>query len=690
MKHAIKLPALTLGVCYYPEHWDENLWRDDLLRMKEYGIDVIRVAEFSWSLIEKEEGVYDFTFWDRFLDLASEEQMKVIFCTPTATPPVWLTEKYPEVLNADGDGNLFHHGMRRHYTLTSKKYIKMCSCLVEKMGEHFNQYPCIIGWQIDNEVNCEINEYYAECDHAAFRCYLREKYHTLEELNDKMGTVFWNQIYTDWDQVYLARRSPSGLGKTNPHMMLEQRRFISYSAVKFVAIQASILKKTVGDRFITTNGIFADIDYQTLLESGVDFICYDNYPNFAYQAGREHVQGENLKDRNASFNLARVRSISPLFGIMEQQAGPGGWNFRMLQPAPKPGQMRLWTWQAVAHGADMISYFRWRTSSKGTEIYWHGLNDYSNEPNRRLEELRQIHKEIDIVNELSEGIVGRPYAAIVAILTDYDNTWDGESDTWHGPLRDFSMDGWFRALEHTHMPFDLVDIRDTKKAEELSGYQLVVYPHASILNEKRIEILTEYVTTGGQLVMGCRTGYKNEYGHCPMAVMPGPAKALCGVTVTDFTNIGPLDEKQYFDWDGECVPAPVFNDVLKPEAGTEVFGHYINNYYKGLPALTRRRLGKGAAWYFGGGFAEKTAAVFLEKLQIANPVREGMKIPKEVEVAVRGNYLFLLNFKGDEVKIEFGKIMQDILGGERKVGTCMMAPYGVWILAESNLETKKN
>lgn len=680
MKHAINFSRLVLGVCYYPEHWEENLWRDDLRRMKEYGIEVVRVAEFSWSLMEKKEDEYDFSFWDRFLDLAGEEQMKVIFCTPTATPPVWLTEKYPEVLNADGDGNLFHHGMRRHYTLTSEKYISLCSRLVERMGEHFNQYPCIIGWQIDNEINCEINEYYADSDHTAFRCYLKEKYQTLDELNDKMGTVFWNQIYTEWDQVYLARRSPSGLGKTNPHMMLEQKRFISHSAVRFMAEQASILKKTTGDRFITTNGIFADIDYQSLLDSGVDFICYDNYPNFAYQAGTGKEQGENLKDRNTSFNLARVRSISPLFGIMEQQSGPGGWNFQMLQPAPKPGQMRLWTWQAIAHGADMISYFRWRTCTKGTEIYWHGLNDYSNKPNRRLEELQQIHSEIGIVNGLSEGIAGIPVIARVAVMTDYDNTWDGECDIWHGPLRNYSMDSWFRALEHAHIPFDLVDIRDTVNAEELSGYQLVVYPHASILNKKRTEILTEFVKNGGQLIMGCRTGYKNEYGHCPMSVMPGPAGELCGVSVTDFTSIGPLDEAQYVEWDGERIPAPVFHDILKAEPGTKEMGYFSNNYYKGSPALTCRQIDKGAAWYFGGGFAEETAALFLKKLRIQSPVHGMIEVHKDVEVVIRGKYIFLLNYKDGQVSVHFKKAMRDVLSGEMRNEECVMEPYGVWII----------
>ncbi|MFT4007979.1 MAG: beta-galactosidase [Lacrimispora sp.] len=685
MKHSIDLSNLTLGVCYYPEHWEESLWLPDLRRMKEYGIEIIRVAEFSWSLMEREEGVFDFSFWDRFLLLAGAEGMKVIFCTPTATPPAWLTEKYPEVLNADGDGNLIYHGMRRHYNLTSPKYLELCARLVEKMGEHFNRYSCIAGWQIDNEINCEIHEYYAESDHKAFRNYLKEKYASLDELNEKMGTVFWNQTYTEWDQIHLARRSPSGVGAANPHLMLEQKRFVSFSAIRFMALQAGILRKTAGTRFITSNGIFPDIDYQELMEAGFDFICYDNYPNFAYQAGKER-RTDDIKDRNSSFNLSRVRSVSPVFGIMEQQAGPGGWNFRMLQPAPKPGQMRLWTWQAIAHGADLVSYFRWRTCTKGTEIYWHGLNDYSNEDNRRLRELKQIHEEIRKVNNtgIECGIAGKPYSAKAAILTDYDNTWDGESDIWHGPLRNFSMDGWFRALEFAHIPFDFVDIRDAVKPAELFSYELVVYPHAALLNDARAAILQAYVMQGGQLIMGSRTGYKDMYGQCPMVPMPGPAGELCGVKVTDFTCIGPMDEAVYMDWDGEQVPAPVFNDILEALPGAEVKGRFVQNYYDGSPALVCKKQGEGTAWYFGAGFAEETAALFLRKTGVKSPAAELAEIPPEIEVAFRGDKMFLLNYDNAEKEIIFKEEVLEILSGEKKNGESRMDPYGVWIVEKAS------
>lgn len=172
-KQNYKWNELTMGTCYYPEHWDKKLWADDLDRMKKAGISVIRIAEFAWSKVEPEEGVFTYDFFDEFLDLCSEKQMKVIFGTPTATPPAWLTEKYPEVLNARKDGVLLRHGGRRHYNYNSPVYQRLCARVVEREAAHYAKHPAIVGWQIDNEINCEVNEFYSEADSVAFCEFLR-------------------------------------------------------------------------------------------------------------------------------------------------------------------------------------------------------------------------------------------------------------------------------------------------------------------------------------------------------------------------------------------------------------------------------------------------------------------------------------------------------------------------------------
>lgn len=179
--------TLSLGTCYYPEHWDRNMWEEDLARMLSHGIKTIRIGEFAWSKVEPREGEFTFAFFDEFLKVVAETEMKVIFGTPTATPPAWLTEKYPEVLNCRMDGVKFRHGMRRHYNYNSPVYQKLCKRIVEKFGEHYAKHPSVIGWQIDNEINCEVDEFYSESDTLAFREFLKETYGTLNALNKAWG-----------------------------------------------------------------------------------------------------------------------------------------------------------------------------------------------------------------------------------------------------------------------------------------------------------------------------------------------------------------------------------------------------------------------------------------------------------------------------------------------------------------------
>jgi beta-galactosidase len=683
MEKSLKMNKLTLGVCYYPEHWPQSLWEDDLVRMRDLGVEYVRVAEFAWNKFEPEEGVFTFGFFDGFLDLAHRLGMKVIFCTPTATPPAWLTHKYPEALNATPDGTLYRHGLRRHYTYNSPVYNRLCARLVEKIAEHYCPFPAVSGWQIDNELNCEADVFYSESDHAAFRSHLKEKFLTLDALNEAMGTVFWNQTYTSWDEIYLTR--PTVHHGTNPHMALEEKRFISRSAIAFCKLQADIIRKHApAGQFITTNGIFGHLDSHEMTDAALDFIMYDSYPDFAHDLDDGARAQGSLKDRAWARNLSRARSISPNFGIMEQQSGPGGWDIRMRQPMPKPGQMRLWTFQSVAHGADYIGYFRWRTCWVGTEIYWHGLNDYSNQPNRRLAELETIRGNFVKL----APIAGSRYRANVAFVKDYDNEWDGEQDRWHGPLDKLSEDGWLAASQHTHTPMDYLYLRrGGSNGTTLAGlqkYGLLVYPHATILPKETAELLGEYVRLGGQLVMGARTGYKDEYGRCPMMPMPGYASELCGVRVADYTFLGPDDAPETAVWNGKALDAPMFNDVLEATGGARVLARFRGNYYDGAPALVANRIGEGTAYYLGAGFSEEMAENFLNNLGFASPFAGLVELPREAELAVRSaqgrDYLFILNYEPHVIEIDVKRPMTDLLTGRAVSGKVEMEKYGVMVL----------
>lgn len=340
-KQIFQWNTMTMGVCYYPEHWPKELWAEDLERMKNTGISTLRAAEFAWSIFEPQEGTFSFEFFDEFLALCQEKNMHVILGTPTATPPVWLTEAYPETLNADKNGVLLRHGCRRHYNYNSPVYQQFCCRIVEEMARHYGKHPAVVGWQIDNEINCETNEFYSDADHQAFRSFAKRKYGTLAKLNEAWGAVFWNQTYTDWEQIYGPR--PVLNGGYNPHQLLDYYRFISHSALHFCQMQAEIIRKykKPGD-FITTNGLFGNLDNHKMQKECLDVYTYDSYPSFAFGLDRTPKISDDLNDRKWTRNLLEVRSVCPHFGIMEQQSGANGWCNRMEGPAPRPGQLTLW------------------------------------------------------------------------------------------------------------------------------------------------------------------------------------------------------------------------------------------------------------------------------------------------------------------------------------------------------------
>jgi len=670
----IKFDKLTLGVCYYPEHWDRKMWADDLVKMKECGIEVVRIGEFAWNMFEPDDGVFTFDFFDEFMDLALKENMKVIFGTPTATAPVWLSEKYPEILNADIDGNLYYNGMRRQNNLTSPVYRRYSSRIVEKLAEHYSGYSNLIGWQLDNEINCEQDHYYAETDHKAFREHLKNKYKTIENLNKEMGTVFWNQTYNDWEQIYLTRKSNTN-GETNPHMKLEEKRFVSDTVISFFKMQADIIKKyRRTGQFITTNGVFRFIDYHKLTDEILDFITYDNYPNFAFELGCKPMN--DMRDRNTSRNLSYIRSISNPFGIMEQQTGGGGWNCRMLQPMPKPGQMRLWTLQANAHGADFISYFRWRTCRFGTEMYWYGLNDYSNEPNRRIDELKKIHNDTEKISE----IAGSEYKAEVALIRDYDNEWDEDCDRWQVICSQKSNDAWFCMMQKNHISFDYVYINDSTDLKEIEKYKQIVYTHPTILTQSRADLLKKYAEKGGKVIMGCRSGIKLINGHCHNMPLPGYAQDLCGVNVSEFTILSDFDETEYIVYNGMKATAPVYNDILEVTDAKEI-GRFENNHYDGKTAMTEKSIGDGYIYYVGSAFNEDTAEM-LAKITGMKPVcglSEILDVPPELEIAVRENekyeYIFMLNYDGKEREFNLKTALTEIISGKEMNGEIVIPGY---------------
>lgn len=675
--------SMTAGVCYYPEHWPKELWAEDLDRMKAAGLSVIRIAEFAWTIFEPEEGVFQFGFFDEFLELCQEKGIQVIMGTPTATPPAWLTQKYPETLNRNRDRIPYRHGGRRHYNYNAPVYQRLCARIVERMARHYGHHPAVIGWQVDNELNCERDEFYSQADDAAFRAFLQDKYGTLERLNHTWGTVFWSQTYTDWTQLTCPGPVPNG--GYNPSMLLDYYRFVSDSARRFCKMQADIIRqyKKPGD-FITTNGLFPHLDNHQMVEESLDVYMYDSYPSFAFGLDRKPKTATDLNDRKWSRNLIETRSICPHFGIMEQQSGAGSWVNRMEGPAPRPGQLTLWAMQSVAQGADFVSFFRWRTCTFGTEMYWHGILDYDNRDNRKLAEVADFCRKLHTLNP----VCGAENVGVFALIKDYDNEWDMDADAWHRRVGEVSEKEIFAASELNHTPYNIVYLRESTDLAELAPYPVIIYPHPVLMGEKRAALLEQYVERGGTLIVGCRSGYKDLTGKCVMRPQPGLLQKLTGTDVREFTFASPNESDTFAEWDGAQLDTPVFNDVLTPLEGARVLAAYGNSYYAGKAALTEHRYGKGRVLHLGSTFTRGTVKRLLDYTGVLEPFQPWIKAPEGVEVVLRQKgdrrFLFVLNFQSTQQTVILTTQATLLYTGQKVRGKVLFPPYGtaVYELAE--------
>ncbi len=673
--------SFLYGVVYYPEQWPEKKWDSDLERIAQTGMNVVRMGEGAWSFWEPEEGRYEFELFDRALALCAQYELKAIMGTPTYTPPAWLSESYPEVLRVTFQGQKLFHGSRRHYNYTSAIYQEKSEEIVTALAEHYADHPVVIGWQIDNEFNCHLDVSFAESDHLAFRNWCQERYTTLAALNEAWGTAFWSQTYSSWQQVWLPRPTTT---YQNPALLLDFYRFTSDATIEFGARQKRLIRSIAPRQFITHNAFqsMTNVDLPRFMNQVVDFLSYDSYPEFKVANPQLPMQ---FRDRAEGRQLARIRGVSKKFIVLEQQSGPSGQiggilngNPDYLHPTPQPGQMRLWVWNSIAHGADGVLYFRWRSLPYGAEAHWNGLLYHDERNAWRLNEAKQIGDELE---RLASTLLETDPVPHAAILYDFDNYSHAQIEHFTGQHRDSSEQSVYRALSERHLLTDLRPL--SNDADELMTYQIIFFPHAHVLEATEIESLRSYVENGGTLVFGCWSAYRNRMHQCYDADGRAFYEQLTGMRVVDFTTV-PATEKSEIEFkdSGAVTEAPIFNEVLAPEGNDATpLANYRSNYYAGKPAVILNRIGKGRVIHFGAFFTHGNTLNLLDALNIQDPLRVWLNIPAGIEAIVRSrgseNFCFLLNFTATPQDLEFNQPGYDLLGDKKMTGCYSLAPYEV-------------
>ncbi len=658
------------GADYYPEQWPRERWATDARLMRRAGLNLVRMGEFAWSQMEPTEGTFDWHWLDEAIETLAAEGIDTVLGTPTATPPAWLCQAYPDVLRTTRDGRRVTFGMRRQYCPTSATYRAHTRRIVRAMAEHYAGHPHIVAWQIDNEFGCHDSTrcFCPEC-RDAFAAWARQRYDWLVVLNEVWGTAFWSHTYSDWDQVPLPWATS---GVSNPGLELDYCRFASDQTIAYQQLQIDTLRAVDPQCRVTTNFMgfgFDTIDY-TNMARPLDFCSWDNYP----------MHGP-LNPASTALSHDAVRGFKDQpFWVMEEQAGPCGW--QTMGRTPTPGQLRLWAWQAIAHGADAIIYFRWRTARASTESFWHGILDSHGRPGRRYDEIAGMGEELA---RIGDTLVGARTPRGVAILHSYDDRWALELQPG-APGLSFAeiLSGYYRALHGLNLSVDVV-----APNAPLDGYGLVIAPALHLVSNEEAQALERYVEAGGALVLGARSGVRDVHGRIVDTPFPGRLHDLAGVTVLEYDALG-RDTRQEIRFEGPAAGlagrsygAHTWADVLSAE-GADVLARYASGFYAEQPAITQHGFGSGTCYYVGTVGHAETMTALMAWLAARHGIDPALKTPDGVEVACRERnghaYLFVLNHTDAERRVALPGTYHDLLSDQRLHGSLTLPGAGVAIL----------
>ncbi len=668
---------LLLGVDYYPDQTPESLWEEDARMIAEAGFTNVRVAEFAWSLMEPSEGKFDFAWLHRSVEILQKHGILVILGTPSAAPPPWLTAKYPEVLMVNDQGLTVQPGGRRFTCPTNKTYRRLSLAIATEMAQAFADTSGIIGWQIDNEFTLQRwGRCYCKYCRAGFQDWLRAKYGSLDVINPKWGTAFWSQVYTDFSQIPVPLPSNAD---PNPGLALDYDRYQSFANCSFLEEQLAMLRKTCPKHFVTTNnvGLVDTIDQRELFRN-LDFASNDNYPGFFQIVSPQPMPSEAVVTFAAlSHDFMRSVKGGKPFLIMEEQTGKAGQPF--FAPQPYKGQVRLWTYQAVAHGAMGVNYFRWDTANFGAEEYWHGILTHDRAKGLAYDEIVQTVQEL---KKLGPEVLNCSYPADVALGFDSDSDWALAIQPGHNKLTYLSrVMSWYGSLAAANVATDVIN-----PEADLSRYKVVLAPLQYVLSEKQAANIRSFVERGGLFVSSFRLGVKDETSQIVRTPLPGLLRDVMGVTVKDYVplygeKVGVKFSPLLPGADAECT---LWADVLQPSSAT-VMASYTSGRYPGEPAITINSFGQGKAVYVGADLEPVSLARVLSILLSTAGVTPSLTLPRGVEHTVRRSgdkrWVFLLNHTPVPQAITLPGQHKDALTGATRTGKVTLAPYDVLVLA---------
>ncbi|MGP4041440.1 beta-galactosidase [Gracilibacillus sp. D59] len=642
------LPKIWYGGDYNPEQWDEGTVTEDMRMFKLAGIDVATVNVFSWALNQPDETTYNFEWLDETIDRLYQNGVYVCLATSTGAQPAWMAKRYPDVRRVDFEGRKRQFGGRHNSCPNSPTYRKYAERIADKLAERYKNHPAVLIWHVSNEYG---GYCYCENCQKAFRVWLKEKYRTLEEVNKAWNTRFWGHTFYEWDEIVapngLSEEWQGGQNTNFQGISLDYRRFQSDSLLDVFKLERDALRNHTPNLPITTNlmGLYPELDYFKWGKE-MDVVSWDNYPSIDTPVSMTAMTHDLMRG---------LRSGQP-FMLMEQT--PSQQNWQPYNALKRPGVMRLWSYQAVAHGADTVMFFQLRRSKGATEKY-HGavIEHVGHEHTRVFRESAELGQELI---QLEDKIIDSRVNARVAIVFDWENRWAIQLSSGPSISLDYvkEVHKYYDAFYQRNIPVDMISVE-----EDLSKYDMVIAPVLYMVKEGHADRLKQFVKDGGTFVTTFFSGIVNENDLVTLGGYPGELRELVGVWAEEIDALEPSHTNEILmnntvgSLSGEYKCNLLF-DLIHAESA-EVLATYDSDFYKGMPVLTKNNYGNGKAYYVASSPDQAFVQDFIDTISADSGIEGELKSAKGVEVIAREKngekILFVMNHNSETVTFDTGE-----------------------------------
>lgn len=667
-----KTKKLLHGGDYNPEQWLDrpDILEKDLDMLTEAGCNVVTLGVFSWSTLEPEEGRFCFDWLENIINKLYERGISVILATPSGARPKWLADKYPEVLRVDSERKRALFGFRHNHCYTSPVYREKTAIINRKLAERFGNHPAVILWHISNEYG---GECHCPLCQDAFRKWLKERYHTIEELNKRWCTTFWSHTYNSFDQI----ESPSPIGETQLHALnLDWKRFVSYQTTDFIKAEIHALREG-GSKLPTTANLmyyFNGLNYFELAKA-IDVVSWDTYPTWHKQ---EVI--ETAYDNGMCHDLMRSLKRKPFF---QMESCPTSTNWQGISKLKKPGVLFAQSMQAIAHGGEGALYFQIR-QSRGASEKFHGavIDHYGGTDTRVFREVCHTGSALDKISELA----GSNVKSAVALLYDWDSQWameDSQGPRNKGLHYKEALLKYYRGFRKLGLNVDLVDMTG-----DLTDYKILAAPMCYMFRNGFEEKVRKFVKNGGIFVATYWSGIVDDTDRCFLGGVPHGLMDVLGIRSMEIDGL--------YDWEKNSL-IPVSDNLLGLDRtytckylcdlvelrGAEAVMTYGDDFYAGYPALTVKAYGDGQAWYVAADAEKEFQVEFLRRIAEKAGISCGVEgeIPEGLEITTRENseatYYIYQNWGSQTVEIPLPKGEIQTLYGETEKG---LEPYGLAVL----------